>query len=68
MSKGIEKLNDYWNKDTLKSILGEEYEYDVGDIVGGYEKTTGIRVTREITKKILKINNGYAELTYEIGE
>lgn len=68
VSKGIEKLNDYWNKDTLKSILGEEYEYDVGDIVGGYEKTTGIRVTREITKKILKINNGYAELTYEIGE
>ncbi|MDY6047685.1 MAG: hypothetical protein SPI87_11845, partial [Anaerobutyricum sp.] len=40
VSKGIEKLNDYWNKDTLKSILGEEYEYDVGDIVGGYEKTT----------------------------
>lgn len=68
VSKGIEKLNDYWNKDTLKSILGEEYEYDVGDIVGGYEKTTGIRVTREIIKKILKINNGYAELTYEIGE
>lgn len=68
VSKGIEKLNDYWNKDTLKSILGEEYEYDVGDIVGGYEKTTGIRVTREITKKILKINKGYAELTYEIGE
>lgn len=68
VSKGIEKLNEYWNKDTLKSSLNEGYEYDIGDIVGGYEKTTGIRVTREITKKILKINNGYAELTYEIGE
>lgn len=69
VSKGIEKLNEYWEKDTLKSSLdAEEYEYDVGDIIGGYDKTTGIKITSEITKKIVKIEKGYAEISYEIGE
>lgn len=66
--KGIEKLKEYWNKDTLKTSLDAEYEYDVGDIVGGNDKVTGIKVTSEITKKIVKIQKGHEEISYEIGE
>ena len=66
--RGIEKLKEYWNKDTLKTSLDAEYEYDVGDIVGGNDKVTGINVTSEITKKIVKIQKGYEEISYEIGE
>lgn len=65
---GIEKIKEYWEKDTLKTSLNPEYEYDIGDIIGGNDKTTGIKVAREITKKIVKIEKGYEEISYEIGE
>lgn len=65
---GIEKIKEYWGKDTLKTSLDPEYEYDIGDIVGGNDRTTGIKVAREITKKIVKIEKGYEEISYEIGE
>ena len=68
VEKGIEKLQEYWNKDVLKTTLGDEYEYDVGDIVGAKDKTTGMEISREITKKIVKIEKGYTEISYEIGE
>ena len=40
--------------------------YDVGDIVGVTEPTTGISATQEIVKKIIKITNDDVKITYEV--
>ncbi|KLN86075.1 tail fiber protein [Bifidobacterium bifidum] len=40
-------------------------DLDVGDTVTGRDNTTGIRVTAEITKKIIKVKDGIPTVTYE---
>lgn len=53
-------------KDKLQS--NPDRNYDIGDIVGGIDHITGIYVSRQITKKIVKRNyDGNYEITYEEG-
>lgn len=46
----------------------EETVYDIDDIVGSVENTTGIEVIASITKKIVTINQGIIKIQYEVGE
>lgn len=57
-SAGIAKL----------SFHAEETVYDIGDIVGSKDIITGIEVKEVITKKIVTINKGKANIEYEVGE
>lgn len=52
----------------LTNIALEETEqiYDVGDIVGTSENTTGITVVQEVSKKVIKIDNDDVTITYEV--
>lgn len=66
---GIEKLKEYAAKDTVKmDFTSEDNIYDIGDIVGAKEITTGIVAREKITKKIVTINQGVANINYEVGE
>ncbi len=68
LKSGIEKLLELQKADQIDITL-ENSEKDVGDIIGGIEVVTGLRITAPITKKIVKIeNNNAPKITYEIGQ
>lgn len=64
---GRELLKELWNQDTLDVSFDADRNYDVGDIVGARENVTGIFVAREITKKIVTIQNGVVTITHKVG-
>ena len=57
------------NVDLLASqAIENNAEYDIGDIVGARENITGVKVTRDIVKKIVKVNNNGISVECQIGE
>ena len=67
INSGTEKLIEKQAADKI-DITIENTEKDVGDIVGGEELITGLKVSDMITKKIIKISsNGDPKFTYEVG-
>lgn len=68
-SGNIEKLQKYLPTDTVRmDFAAEETIYDVGDIIGAKEVTTGIFATEKITKKIVTISQGSVNINYKVGE
>ena len=68
VKNGINKLKELRDTDEVDITLDASQEYDVGDIIGARENITGMFVKARITKKILKISNGVAKISYETGE
>lgn len=67
LKSGTDKLLEYQNSDNIEITI-ENSEKDVGDIVGGEEVVTGLKISGEITKKIVKIRNNEApKFVYEVG-
>lgn len=65
---GIEKLKESLNSDEITMNINDlSGNYDINDIVGAEEATTGMSVSQPITKKIVKIQNNNVTLSYEIG-
>lgn len=63
----VERMKDFYNCDKISIDLDLEDEYDIGDIVGATERTTGIAVWQPITKKIVSIKDDLETTNYEIG-
>lgn len=70
MQGGIDIIKESWNSDKVSfSFDNESSVYDVGDIVGAKELTTGIEVIADITKKIVTISKGeVSTINYKVGE
>ena len=67
LKSGIDKLLEYQKAGSIEITI-ENSEKDVGDIVGGEEVVTGLKISGEITKKIVKIqNNETPKFIYEVG-
>lgn len=67
VQNAIEKITEAYQSSTMDIDLEEtEQTYDVGDIVGTSEETTGITAVQEVCKKIIKINNDDITITYEV--
>lgn len=65
---GIKILSESYNADQIDIDIDSENEYDIGDIVGAYERVTGIAVWQPITKKIVNLkNNEIVSINYKIG-
>lgn len=65
---GIKKLKELRSNDKAEISLPEsEKSYDIGDIVGAMEIRTGVRVSKPVTQKIVKINNGAISTEYKTG-
>ena len=64
---GKKKLEEMQGDGTVETSVDEDIDIDIGDIVSAKEHNTGIRVSAEITKKILKISDGVASFEYEAG-
>lgn len=67
VQNAIEKIEEAHQADNMEIALEEtEQTYDVGDLVGTIEETTGIIAVQEVCKKIIKINNDDVTITYEV--
>ena len=67
LEQGIEKLKELQEADSVELTLDPTREYDIGDIVGGSDPHTGLRVTARVSKKIVTVEDGDAECSYQIG-
>lgn len=63
----LERLEEAHEASPMEISLEEsDMVYDIGDIVGVLEPSTGISATQEITKKVIKISNDDIRITYEV--
>lgn len=62
---GAEKLAELQNSQKLEMSIGE-INVELGDIVGGRERITGIVMAKPISKKIVKISNDKLKISYEV--
>ena len=65
---GIDFIKASWNTDALQLNLASAQAYDIGDVVGAREVTTGIFLARPIVKKIVKIENDLVTVSHNVGE
>lgn len=65
---GIEALQTAWNEDELQLDLDANSAYDIGDIVGAKELTTGITTSKPIIQKIVTIEKDVIKITHKVGE
>lgn len=61
---GIKRLEELRNKQTFEVTI-EEYDVNLGDIVGGREEVTGLYVKKPIVRKIINLENGIVKVQYE---
>lgn len=65
---GKQLINESRNQNALEVTFNAINEqYDIGDIIEAQENITGLSVRECITKKIVKIENGLTNITYEVG-
>ena len=67
VASALERLEEAHESSPMEISLEEsDMVYDIGDIVGVLEPTTGISATQEIVKKVIKITNDDIKITYEV--
>ena len=66
--EGIEAFEEMLNSDSLQVSFDSTKDYDIGDIVGARENTTGIFMARPIIKKIINIENNKIKVQHKVGE
>lgn len=68
-SEGIKRFNELLDIDSAEITMNESTDvvFDIGDIVGSTDITTGVSVSATVTQKIVKINNGFINIEYKTG-
>lgn len=66
-TSGIEQLQKLRNNDKVEvtAYEGSGLEYDIGDIIGGTDTTSGNTAKATVAQKIVKINNGAVSIDYK---
>lgn len=66
-TKKFDEINE---PDSQKMTIsdGSQIELELGSVVSGRDYITGITIQEPVTKKILKIKNGIATISYGIGD
>ena len=64
---GVKQLEALRNRDKVELTAheGSGLEYDIGDIIGGTDTTTGNTASATVTQKIVNINNGVVSINYK---
>lgn len=65
---GVDALEKAWNTDSLQVNFDSTKSYDIGDIVGARENTTGIFTAKPIVKKIVTIKDNIVTVSHKVGE
>ena len=63
------KLIENAPEESIEINLDEiETDFKLGDVVGGMDKVTGLKISKPITQKILKIDKSGRKINYKAGE
>lgn len=62
---GIERLTELMNYKQLEASLND-VDVEIGDIVGGRDRITGMTLQKPVVNKILKIQNGETSVDYKL--
>lgn len=65
LESGKEKLESLKNYKKLDMSVGD-LDLDIGDIVGGRDRETGLYLAKPIVNKVLKIKKGKETITYKV--
>lgn len=63
---GVDNLKNQTDSDTY-DITIDDFDFNIGDVVGGEDPITKLNQPQKITNKIIKINRGVVYVDYEIG-
>ena len=67
IESALERIEEAHESSSMEISLEEsDTVYDIGDIVGVLEPTSGISATQEIVKKVIRITNDDIKVTYEV--
>ena len=64
---GIERLHSLMNSESMSAKFSK-LDVDVGDLVGGKNRMTGIKIKETVSSQIVKIENGRESIEYKVGE
>ena len=65
LESGKEKLASLMNYKKLEMSV-EDLELDIGDIIGGRDRETGLYLAKPVVNKVLKIKNGRETVAYKV--
>ncbi len=65
---GRKRLKELNSSGRVDVDLNEIGDWEVGDYVQATETSTGLTVKSRIKKKIIKVKDGYADISFDIGE
>lgn len=68
IQSGTEQLAQEVNKNTFKIELESEKDVAIGDVVGGRDYITGMKMTAPITTKIVTWRNGFEKTEYKLSD
>lgn len=63
---GRERFSELLDRQELEMSI-DEINVELGDIVGGRERITGIYMAQPITQKIVKVTDGKLKISYKVG-
>ena len=63
---GVDMLTQQATSDSYE-VTVDDYDFNIGDVVGGEDEVTGLNIPQKITNKIIKITRGVVYVDYEIG-
>lgn len=66
VSGGLDRLESLSNSESQEVTL-DDFEADIGDVVGGIDDVTGIELCEKITNMIVTIQNDVVNIEYSIG-
>lgn len=67
LEKGREKLEALQAQGGVDVRIHDGLDLDIGDIVASHDRLSGIDVTAQVTKKIVKLAHGVLTVSYECG-
>lgn len=66
--QGIAKLEELQGEGSISLSIHDGIGADIGDIICAYDEISGRRVSAEVTKKIVKVEDGCVSISYEVGD
>ena len=67
LEKGREKLEALQAQGGVDVRIHDGLDLDIGDLVASHDRLSGIDVTAQVTKKIVKLSHGVLTVSYECG-
>lgn len=68
IQSGTDQLKNIRNHNSFRIDLESTKEVEIGDIVGGRDYTSGMRMTAPITTKIVRWRNGFETTEYKLSD